>query len=430
MNAPLASTCETLEPRTLFASSGWSPVIDNPLFPLFPGTTWTYKGTSESDGAGEKVVTTVTNQTKLIQGVRTTVVLDKNYIDGALAEKTYDFFAQDRAGNVWYFGEQTYEYDDGKVVSTEGSFLAGVNGAKPGIIMLAHPRVGDEYKQEQAVGVAEDEAEVLAVGETATTPFATFANCLKTKDFTKLEPGANEEKFYAPGIGLVMSQGSDGEVVRLTSVELAPAAFGDTIDNPYFPLVRGTKYVYKGTSDGEPQKDTVEVTRDTRQIQGVSATVVLDKVYVNGELKEKTYDFYAQDLAGNVWYFGEDTFEYEDGKVVSTAGSFLAGVNGAKAGIIMPAQPDVGSHYFEERAAGVAEDQARVIATAARAVTPFATFGRCLQTENFTDLEPGALEHKLYAPGFGLVFASDVSGGDDTVRLVSVTFAPDTGADD
>src|SRR3954454_11786287 len=143
---------ELLESRRLLAS-GWSSVIDNPFFPLLPGTTWIYKGQREGDT--EAVRTTVTSDTKVIQGVTTTIVLDRAYINGELAEKTYDFFAQDKLGNVWYFGENTKEYENGQVVSTAGSFEAGVNGAKAGIIMLAHPQVGDAYKQEVAVGVAE-----------------------------------------------------------------------------------------------------------------------------------------------------------------------------------------------------------------------------------------------------------------------------------
>src|SRR3954467_10643218 len=118
---------EPLEPRRLLAS-GWSSVIDNPLFPLLPGTAWRYKGTKGSEA--ETVRTAVTNDTRLIQGVTTTVVLDRAYINGELVEKTYDYFAQDKLGNVWYFGENTKEYENGLVVSTSGSFEAGVNGAK------------------------------------------------------------------------------------------------------------------------------------------------------------------------------------------------------------------------------------------------------------------------------------------------------------
>lgn len=418
------AVAEMLEPRQLL-SSGWSDVVDNPYFPLLPGSTWMYKGVR--DGALERVRTQVLNETKVIQGVTTTVVLDRAYRDGELVEKTYDFYAQDRAGNVWYFGENTKEYENGQVISTAGSFEAGVDGAKAGIIMLAHPGGGDAYQQEEAIGVAEDEARVLAVGVGAKTPFATFGNCLQTEDFTKLDPGALEYKYYAYGVGNVLvedaSGGLGGDTLKLVSYELAPEAFADTIDNPYFPLIPGTTYLYKGVLEGEPQKVRTTVTNDTRLVTGVTTTVVLDRVFVNDALKEKTYDYYAQDKVGNVWYFGENTKEYEDGQVVSTAGSFEAGVNGAKAGIIMPAQPGVGTAYHEEDAPGVAEDEARVLSTNQRAKTYFATFGNCLLTENFTALEPTALERKYYAPGFGVVYSEDVSGGQDYLKLLSIEYS-------
>jgi hypothetical protein len=418
---------EMLEARRMFAQApGFVDVIDNPFMPLIPGTSYVFKGLI--DGEPQKVRTTVTNDTRVINGVTTTVVLDRVFINNELAEKTYDFFAQDKIGNVWYFGENTKEYENGQVVSTAGSFEAGVNGAQAGIIMLAHPSVGDQYHEEHATGVAEDEAMVVATQQRAKTTFATFNNCLETSNFTALEPGARERKLYAPGIGVVFSADvSDSENVndtlKLYSIENSPSSFGTTIDNPYFPLLPGTTYRYKGIEGDQAAKELVTVTDLTRVIQGVTTTVVLDRVFLDNELTEKTYDFFAQDKAGNVWYFGENTKEYEAGQVVSTAGSFEAGVNGARAGIIMLAQPAARDSYFEERATAVAEDQATVLGTGRRAKVPFATFNNCLETQNFTSLEPGALEHKLYAPGIGLVFEEDQSGGTDTMRLVSIDFA-------
>lgn len=417
---------ETLEPRRLLSQApGFVDVIDNPFMPLIPGTSYLYKGVI--DGESQKVRTIVTNDTRVINGVTTTVVLDRVYINDELREKTYDYFAQDKLGNVWYFGEDTKEYENGVVVSTAGTFHAGENGAQAGIIMLAHPSVGDQYHEEMAPG-AEDEAKVVATQQRAKTPFATFNNCLETANSTALEPGALERKLYAPGIGVVFSADvSDPENVndtlKLVSVDNSPSSFGTTIDNPYFPVIPGTTYRYKGIKDGQSSKVLTTVTNDTKVIQGVTTTVVLDRLFLDGELAENTYDFYAQDKVGNVWYFGENTKEYENGQVVSTAGSFEAGVNGAKSGIIMLAQPGAGDNYFEERATGVAEDQATVIGTGGRAKVPFATFNNCLETNNFTLLDPGALERKLYAPGFGLVFSEDISGGEDTIKLVSIEFA-------
>ena len=415
------SRFETLEHRRLLTAQ-WSNVIDNPYFPLLPGTQWVYKGSS--GGQAEKVRVTVTNDTKVIDGATTTAVLDRVFRNGQLVERTYDYYAQDKAGNVWYFGENTSEYKNGKLINTDGSFEAGVNGAKAGIIMTAKPGVGDAYYQEMAKGVAEDQARVLSVKGKAKSPFASSSNCLVTKEFTALDPGAAEQKYYAPGIGLLYAKDVKGgdEVLRLASYELAPTGFGSVIDNPYFPLTPGTTYVFKGSLDGVAEKVRTVVTHDTKVVNGVTTTVVLDRVFVKGQVVERTYDYYAQDKIGNVWYFGEDTGEYVNGVLVNTDGSFLAGVNGAKAGFIMPAQPDTGLAYYEEHATGVAEDQARVIKNHQRVVTPFATFGDCLVTENFTALEPAALEHKFYAAGFGPVFSQDVRGGQDILRLVSVEF--------
>jgi hypothetical protein len=139
-------------------------------------------------------------------GVKCREIADKVYVDGFLEEDTLDWFAQDELGNVWYFGEDTRELDQaGNVVSTEGSWEAGVDGALPGILMEARPRVGDTYRQEFYPGVAEDMATVLALNKTVKVPFGTFRDCLQTKEFTPLEPGQFESKYYAYGVGFIRS---------------------------------------------------------------------------------------------------------------------------------------------------------------------------------------------------------------------------------
>jgi hypothetical protein len=193
--------------------------IDNPYFPLIPGTVFTYEGTT--DGEDELIRTTVTHRTERIMGVNTTVVLDSAYVNGSLVEATEDYYAQDRAGNVWYFGEDTKEFDEeGNVVSTEGTWRAGVDDAEPGIIMKADPEVGDEYAQENAPDVAEDQAKVLSVDESVEVPYGQFSSVLQTEESTPLEPGAIEHKFYARNVGFVMSESVSGgnEVVELVQV--------------------------------------------------------------------------------------------------------------------------------------------------------------------------------------------------------------------
>ena len=209
---------------TILADNNINPqdfttVINNPFFPLVPNTTYVYVGTTEGSAARDEFA--VTRRTKVILGVTCREVRDRGYIDGVLAEDTLDWFAQDTDGNVWYFGEDTKELDaNGNVVSTEGSWQAGVNGAQPGIVMEADPRVGDIYQQEFLTGVAEDMATVLALNKTVNVPFGSFKGCLETEEFTPLEPGTIDHKFYGRGVGLVQSVALRGGRERLELVTI------------------------------------------------------------------------------------------------------------------------------------------------------------------------------------------------------------------
>lgn len=191
--------------------------VTNALFPLTPGTVYRYEGETE-DGFVE-VVVEVTDQRRTVLGVSCVVVRATEYVDGERVEDTLDWYAQDRDGNVWYFGEDSKEYEGGVVVSTDGSWEAGVDGALPGIVMLAAPAVGAEYAQESAPGVAEDRARVVALDAEVTVALGTYSGCLETEDFTPLEPGVTESKFYAPGVGLVLEVEQDGSRVELVAVE-------------------------------------------------------------------------------------------------------------------------------------------------------------------------------------------------------------------
>jgi len=183
-------------------ASDFVDAVDNPWYPAPVGREWTYSGET-ADGTEINVVT-VTDQTRVVDGVTTVVVHDVVRLDGELLEDTYDWIAQDSAGNVWYFGEATKEYD-GSEVDTAGSWEAGVDGAQAGIIMPADPAKGDAYRQEYRKGEAEDQARVLATNATATVPYGEFSDLLQTLDFTDLERNADEHKYYAKGIGLVLS---------------------------------------------------------------------------------------------------------------------------------------------------------------------------------------------------------------------------------
>jgi hypothetical protein len=183
--------------------------IDNPLFTLVPGTTRHYEGQTE-DGL-ETVDETVTNDVESILGIEATVVHVLEYLDGELSEETFDWYAQDEEGNVWYLGEDSREIEDGAIVSTDGSWEAGVDGALPGIIMQAAPQIGQRYYQEFYLGEAEDEATVLSLNASVEVPFGEFVGCLQTEDVTRLEPDEIEHKFYCPGAGLVLEESLDGE---------------------------------------------------------------------------------------------------------------------------------------------------------------------------------------------------------------------------
>jgi hypothetical protein len=200
-----------------------------------------------------------------------------------------------------------------------------------------------------------------------------------------------------------------------------PARFTTTIDNPYLPFEPGTRMVYRERSDDGRGREVVTVTRRTRTVQGVETVVVRDRAFVEGELVEDTRDWYAQDRRGDVWYFGENTKEYEDGKVVSTEGSWRAGRAGARAGVVMPARPKVGDSYYQEYAPGAALDQATVLRLDAERTVPYGSFDELLVTKDFTELEPDVVEHKFYARGIGVVLEKLVRGGRERVALVQVT---------
>jgi hypothetical protein len=206
-------------------------------------------------------------------------------------------------------------------------------------------------------------------------------------------------------------------------VELDPAEFTTAIDNRFWPMEAGTRWVYREVDDeGEELQVVVTVNSETRELaNGVVARVVRDTVTKDGELVEDTFDWYAQDADGNVWYLGEDTKEYEGGEVVTTAGSWEAGVDGALPGVIVPAEPEVGMTYRQEHYAGEAEDAAEVLSLSERAEVPYGSFTDVLLTKDLTPLEPDVLEYKLYAPGVGPVLVLGVSGGSGREELLQVT---------
>jgi hypothetical protein len=190
--------------------------IDNKYFPLVPGTTFIYNGTTDGEPTSDVFI--VTSETKDVDGITARVIHDNAYENGKLVEFTDDWFAQDDDGNIWYMGEFTTEVETG---SNEGSWQAGVHGNKPGIFMEANPKVGDSYQQEFGKGIAEDRAEIVSLTDSVCVQYGCFDNVLETRETTPLEPGVEEHKFFAPGVGdikeLVTKGGS--EILELTNIE-------------------------------------------------------------------------------------------------------------------------------------------------------------------------------------------------------------------
>jgi hypothetical protein len=193
--------------------TAFSANVTNPWFPLRPGSVYRYRGVK--DGEPSREVMIVTHRTKTIDGAPCVVVSDLLYLGGRLEEVTSDWYTQDAKGNVWYFGEKTAELDrNGHVKTTSGSWKAGVKGAKPGIFMFAHPRVGRSARQEYYKGQAEDHFQVVRMDETVTVPFRSFRHAMLTKEWTPLEPGVIDHKYYVRGIGTVLERSVKGPVER------------------------------------------------------------------------------------------------------------------------------------------------------------------------------------------------------------------------
>jgi hypothetical protein len=300
-----------------------STVIDNIYSPYQVGTVFAAK-----DADGNVTTMTVTSDTKVLLGVTCVVVHDiVKTPTGVTIEDTYDWYAQDKNGNVWYFGEDTKMYRADGTFSTKGSWTAGVDCAKPGIVMEANPKVGDSYRQEYQANNAEDKADIIALNESITVPYGSFTNCIKTKDYTDLEPGVYEYKWFCPGVGWVRAQdatlpGTPNEDLQT----MVPAGVGcgnpgqDTTYNPVvtaaqFPTpttINNTFLSYKPgdvfvAKDAEGNVTTMTVTAETKTILGIPCVVVHDIVKSPSSATiEDTWDWYAQDKDGAVWYFGAD----------------------------------------------------------------------------------------------------------------------------
>jgi hypothetical protein len=221
-----------------------------------------------------------------------------------------------------------------------------------------------------------------------------------------------------------LATGCGGQPLAVTSLP-RPGNFATRIDNPWFPLLPATVLTYRGVKDGRRAVDVVTVTNQHRMIEGIPATVIKDRLYLGGVLEERTADYYAQDRKGNVWYLGESTATLDRrGRPQSTEGSWLAGVNGARAGIYMPANPEPGRAGRQEYYRGHAEDQYKVLSLGDHVSSPAIASKHALLTQETTRLEPGVVDHKVYVRGFGTVVEDTVHGPTERLVLDSVQRRP------
>ena len=225
---PTSATQQTALPQSdepvALDPADFTADVTNAWFPLKPGTRWTYRETAEGGEVVEVVVTATSMTRTIANGITARVVRDTVTLDGEIIEDTLDWYAQHKDGTVWYLGEDTAEFENGEITTREGSFEAGVDGAQAGVIMPASPEVGMVYRQEYYEGEAEDNGEVLALGQQVSVPAGQFDNLLQTADTTPLEPDVLEHKYYADSIGLVLTidKESGGREELLSVTEISP----------------------------------------------------------------------------------------------------------------------------------------------------------------------------------------------------------------
>jgi len=443
--------------------------IDNEWLPLKPGTQWVYEGFTETAGLTfpHRLIFTVTDLTKEMEGVRTVVAWIEDYSDEQLVEAELAFYAQDNDGNVWFFGEYPEVYENGEFVEAP-AWIAGFKGARPGISMKAGPQAGTpSYSQGWGPAVNwTDYAQVDQVGQETCVPVDCYQDVLVIAESSRAEVNIFHLKYYARGVGNVRVgwRGADApheelELVefiqlspetmaeaRAAALELEMSAYENSkevydqtppamhisvsarpeleafdgnnfdnsthVDNEWLPLQPGTQWVYEGFSveDGESIPRSVRhrieftVTDLTKEIDGVHTVVAWIVDYSDGEVVEKELAFYGQDNDGNVWYLGEYPEEYEDGEFVA-APTWIAGVEGARAGITMKAEPQAGTPSYSQGwgpAVGWT-DYAQVDQVGQESCVPVDCYQDVLVIAESSLEEVDAFQLKYYARGVGNV---------------------------
>ena len=387
--------------------------ITNRYLPFAERGRWIYEGTK-----GDRpylIEVAVTDATREVHwggnNTETMVVRHRGWVRGRLIEETFHYYAQGNDGSVWYFGESVDNYKGSKVVNHEGSWLAGVDGAEPSLVMPGEPHPGQTITGENVVdlGIVQRD-EIVSLNEPAPTPGGGVDNGLLLRS-TKPNR-AKEEKVFVPGIGEVLARSGKSRV-RLVDHLPQDAESATTqefsrptiVDNPYFGVTGVDHRLYFGRDEGEPLRIEVSLTGGTKRISwegGRTDTVVSQFLETSdGELLEIAADWFAQDDAGNVWYFGEKVWNYEEGRVADTEGSWTAGVDGPP-GMIMPGNPSLGQRFNPENIPGKVFETVDVQASDATYRLPT---GRRLTNvlRLHETLDDGTEEFKLYAPEYGNV---------------------------
>ncbi len=399
----------------------------NPYYPLTPGLRVVLEG--EEDGEVERVERTVLEETAVIAGVETHVLEHKAFIDGEIHEVARNFYVEATDGTVCYFGEDVEFFEDGELVDMQGTWRVGVNGAKPGVIMPADPKVGDAYFQENAPGIANDMGRVSAVGVSRTIGGNSYEDLVVIQDSNPMEDcDSEEEKVYVAGIGEIVDsflsiiEASDKQcfdtTVDASLCDPDVATFTLESTNPYYPLTPGLRVVLEGEEDGEVERVERTVLEETAVIAGVETHVLEHKAFIDGEIHEVARNFYVEATDGTVCYFGEDVEFFEDGELVDMQGTWRVGVNGAKPGVIMPADPKVGDAYFQENAPGIANDMGRVSAVGVSRTIGGNSYEDLVVIQDSNPMEDcDSEEEKVYVAGIGEIV-------DDFLSIIDETDGP------
>ena len=400
--------------------------ITNEYLPFVQGGRWIYEGTKE--GKPYLVEVAVTKDTKTVEWNGNTtdalVLRHRGWVEGVLIEEAFDYYAQGDDGGVWYFGEDVDNFENGKLKDHGGSWLAGERGALPALLMPGNPSVGQVFFSEdipQRDIVERDK--VLSLSQAAETPDGSVDNGLL---LGATQPdGTTERKIFVPEVGEVLARSEEGEVRLVQRLEdnaesATEQSFSDptNVDNPYFGVSGVDYHLYFGVDEGEPLRTEVVPTGETKSIGWAgdkTETVVLQFLETsNRDLLEIAVDWFAQDDRGNVWYFGENVWNYEKGRVADMHGTWIAGSDGPP-GMIMPAEPTLGRRFNPENIPGLVFETVDVASTNAKYTLPTGKhFPNAIELHE--TLDDGTEEFKKYVPGYGNVTAK--VPGVETVEIV------------